>query len=1070
MNEPRWSDVSDLFARVVDLPDPERRLELDRLTADDTLKREVLELLAVDAQAGSRLEPPMEFRRLLQANEPVPGTRLGAWRLEREIARGGMGSVWLAYRDDGQFEKRAAIKLVSSNGADAHLASRFVNERQILADLEHPGIVSILDGGIDDRGSPYLVMEYVDGIPIDRFVAEGNLDLGTRARLVAELCDIVQFVHDKEIVHRDLKPSNVLVSPDLRIRLIDFGIAKSILEGIATDLTATHMRPLTPRYASPEQLATGVAGPRSDVFALGVILYELLTGESPYGADPDSTTLERLVREIDPPAPSTTVKRRAKSGRAITTVPSRDLDTIVAMALAKEPERRYATAADLGADLRRTLEHRPIRARRPSLAYRLQRLARRRRAWTVAVLAMGIAGSAIAVLLTSLEDERTSRRAETQGLDYRLALRAAARAIDAGESRAANLALRSAPEAQRAFEWRHLSLLADSSEGIFYRFDEQGARYPMIARPLDPAGERIVAACACPPFPSFRVLDGTSGAILSERSIAEWQTIEMLCADGLGVVATIEAPSFIQSGTARLLGITDPTLDRRLCDEARSIALLAEASRSIVGTAHGEIVAFALDGTELRRAKPHDSTVLDIAHSPALRLLATSSFDETIALLDPDSLAVRNRLIGHSMSVDDADFRPDGARLASVSIDRSLRIWDTNDGSELISVSDLQGHPACVAWPTTEGPIFVGFDDGSIREYDERSGRSLRTWLGCTGAIESLEFLTRSDGSRRLLVGDRDSSIRVFDLDAPPVREFTTCEYSPTIAFDPTGSRVVSPGPDGVIRVFDVESGVKLAELRLDDPATPNVGAQAVVDASFGPDGRTIVAGHETGAISIWDAESFRLTHAIRDLGAPARNVAHHPTRPIVVAIDRLGAVRAFDSTDRSVRYSLPPPEEPISDSKNDVSFTPDGKWLLALRGRTISWHDPDAGHLVGRIVHPTLWPRQLEPVPDSRHIVVGYDDGFVEIIDLVSTSIVRRFAVSDGEGWGIAVHPNEPRIAFGTPTGTIVIHDSSNGDSMVSFRGLRGAANDLAFSADGSQLATTSMVGQIRILRTRVR
>ena len=312
--------------------------------------------------------------------ELPPGARLGVWQIQHLIDRGGAGEVYAASRADGAFRQRAALKLLQ-HGAVAE-TSRFQSERDILARLEHPGIARLLDGGVYRDGRPYMVMEYVEGTSLTEYCESQRLGLAGRLELFMEVCEVVSYAHRSLVVHRDLKPRNILVTLDGRVKLLDFGVAK-LLDAVTSPGSEKTSAPLTPDYAAPEQLTGQAITTATDVYALGVLLFELLTARKPF--KPTDMPVAQAVRAVlhdSPPMPS----RAARSG-ARTAVPSRllegDLDAIVAKCLRKEPEHRYETVAALELDVRRYLDDEPVSAREGARLYVLGRFLRRHR-WMVA--------------------------------------------------------------------------------------------------------------------------------------------------------------------------------------------------------------------------------------------------------------------------------------------------------------------------------------------------------------------------------------------------------------------------------------------------------------------------------------------------------------------------------------------------------------------------------------------------------------------------------------------------------------------------------------------------------------
>jgi non-specific serine/threonine protein kinase/serine/threonine-protein kinase len=389
---PRWQRVKELFQdAVLRAPDTSAAF-LDESCADDAeLRREVESLLAAHREAGGFLSRPAILDPDPAEGAGEDGTRrIGAYRILAVIAHGGMGTVYRAVRDDDTFQKTVALKLVRAGAASEYVERRFRQERQILARLQHPNIATILDGGTTDEGHPYLVMEHVEGRPITAYCDERGL--GTRQRLImfGAVCAAVQYAHQNLVVHRDLKPDNILITADGTPKLLDFGIAKLLAAGVDPDgaPTATLLPMMTPEYASPEQVKGDPVTTSSDVYTLGVLLYELLAGRRPYAVKTDS--MEEIVRAVcatDPPPPSAAAKTRAgnaPTAPALGTRPTAselkgDLDTIVLRALRKEPARRYASAQELAADVARHLDGLPVLARGDTLGYRAAKFARRHR-------------------------------------------------------------------------------------------------------------------------------------------------------------------------------------------------------------------------------------------------------------------------------------------------------------------------------------------------------------------------------------------------------------------------------------------------------------------------------------------------------------------------------------------------------------------------------------------------------------------------------------------------------------------------------------------------------------------
>jgi len=415
MDTPRWDDVRILFADALALSPAERAAFLSETCEDPVLRREVEELLAAHDEdgpmdlLGASWTPASEALKMPVASSE--GRRVGPYRVIRRLGRGGMGEVFLAERVDGQFERQVALKLLRDGLESNSMRERFLRERQTLARLEHPGIARLIDGGLAEDDRPYFAMEAVEGERIDRFCDVQRYTVAQRLGLFGQVCRAVHHAHQRLVVHRDLKPSNILVTEtgsEPTVKLLDFGIARLIEEVEPSAETRTRL--LTPEYAAPEQISGGEISMATDVYSLGVVLYELLTGQRPFAlANLAPGEVVRTVCETEPPAPSTVVTRVASAqgdGAALTpdaighdrgTEPDTlvrhlrgDLDTICLKALDRDPERRYASAEAFLDDIQRHLDGLPVRARPASAGYRVRKFVSRHRA--------GVLASAVAVL------------------------------------------------------------------------------------------------------------------------------------------------------------------------------------------------------------------------------------------------------------------------------------------------------------------------------------------------------------------------------------------------------------------------------------------------------------------------------------------------------------------------------------------------------------------------------------------------------------------------------------------------------------------------------------------------
>ena len=401
MDAERWKRLSPLLDALLELPSGERAAQLGRHRREDPALADELErLLRLEADDTDMLSRPVAD---LPADARA-GVRVGPYMLERMLGEGGMGQVWLASRADGLYERKVALKLLRPGLADTSLRQRFDRERDILARFAHPFIARLLDAGIADDGQPYLALEYVQGEPITAYCRQRELPIASRLDLFRQVCDAVSHAHANLIVHRDLKPSNILVTPDGHVRLLDFGIAKLLdVESKPAEQTRTGVRAFTLHYAAPEQIRGEPVTTMTDVYSLGVVLYELLTGRKPYRLKRQTDAeWEEAILDGEPLRPAQAAAR-APGADTRPYAPARlarelagDLDNIVLKALAKEPGQRYVSAEALSQDLLAYLRGRPVRARGLGWGYRARKYLRRHR-WAIAASA-----SILALLLSAL--------------------------------------------------------------------------------------------------------------------------------------------------------------------------------------------------------------------------------------------------------------------------------------------------------------------------------------------------------------------------------------------------------------------------------------------------------------------------------------------------------------------------------------------------------------------------------------------------------------------------------------------------------------------------------------------
>ncbi|MEE8536601.1 MAG: serine/threonine-protein kinase, partial [Acidobacteriota bacterium] len=456
MTPERWHQIEELYQGALDLAANERPAYLERACGHDTaLRQEIDSLLATHDEAPSFLETPLIA---WPPDEPLmpPETHVGPYKLLRPLGRGGMGQVYLATRAGEVFRQYVALKVIRRGLDTEDILRRFRAEQQILATLHHANIAHLIDGGVTDDGQSYLVMEYVEGTPITTYCDGRQMTLEERVLLFRQVCEAVHHAHRNLVVHRDLKPSNILVTVEGVPKLLDFGIAKlldPVASGMSVPTTQADGRVMTPEYASPEQVRGETITTASDVYALGVLLYELLVGRRPYHFERRTPQeIERVICKQEPEPPSAVLEKAVdgqptdgtpppmkpdeiSTARGMTVERLRrrlngDLDTIVLKALRKEPERRYASAQQLAEDLGRYLAGLPVLARPDTATYRAQKFVRRHRvgvAMTLIVVSLLLSFSVVSAVQSAeirakAEDVAQERDRAEEVIEFLVAL------------------------------------------------------------------------------------------------------------------------------------------------------------------------------------------------------------------------------------------------------------------------------------------------------------------------------------------------------------------------------------------------------------------------------------------------------------------------------------------------------------------------------------------------------------------------------------------------------------------------------------------------------------------------
>ncbi len=1059
MNDARHERLRELFVEARRLAPDARRALLDQASRDDAaLGRELEQLLAwderavpgVDAVPGAAAAPGAEIlARALGEPTDSPGddgapaeipARIGHYSIRGVIGEGGMGVVYEARQEDPA--RSVALKVIRPGLVSRGLLRRFRHEAQVLGQLQHPGIAQIYEAGTADSGEggvPFFAMELVHGRPLLEY-AEAHA-LGTRARLelIARVCDALHHAHQKGVVHRDLKPANILVEELGQPKVLDFGVARATDVDVQTISLQTDVGQLvgTVPYMSPEQASGDPAliDLRSDVYSLGVITFELLTGRLPYAVQ--GKMIHEAVRIIQDQEPS----RLSSMNRAL----RGDVETIVGKALEKLPQRRYPSAADLAADIRRYLADQPIVARPASALYQFRKFARRNKALVAGV---GVAFAALLVAtavslwqarVAVLAGEARARQA------YRATIAAADTAITADDPIAARERLDSVAPEDRGWEWNHLSARLDESIALV------ALDTPIACTGLSADGTRVLTIGTdgtletvpirgndhrTPPV-ALPITSATQAAFSADASH----------------VAVVYGPDHVNiglwsiSGTAPTLAATatagaavaqlDMTPDgrviaARLPDRIWTWEPLADRSTTIAAGLGFRRISLSADGRRLAFTRAHDGNqhiaVYDIETGKALYTSYAERDGSTVALC------------------------PDGSVLATGGFDKKVRLRRVADGQLIAELAAHTGVPFVLAFSPDGNLLVSGSVDQTLRLWDARSGRALAVLTGHAAPLGSLRF--SGDGSR--IASMAADGLRLWDValrdDVTVLRGHSRYVYS--VAFSPDGRRLYSGSWDKTARAWDAASGECLAVLH---------DCEEVKAIAVSPDGRRLVTGHGGSfGMPARDTDTGSIAGVpVRQHGVQA--IAFGPSGDRAVLATPGATVVIWDIASNARVTEL----KGHSQSVRSVAWT--GTLIAAgSEDKTARLWDARTGALLHTLAghEGPLFAVALNH--DGSRLATGATDKTVRLWDTASGRLLTVLRGHGGTVYAIAFSPDGSRLGSGSDDTTIRLWDVADGELLLQLRGHEEYIYGLAFSPDGSMLASASGDGTVRLWDTR--
>lgn len=1056
MKQDRFRQIDALFDEVLDAPTLEREKILDeKCGKDEELKNKVLSLFSALKNSDDFIENS-EFRSVKTFIEndadDFIGKKIGAYRLKKLIGRGGMSAVYLASRID-DYEKEVAVKIIPPFEKNKQSSENFRRERQILARLSHPNIAQILDGGATDSDTPYIVMEYVDGLPLDEFCAAKNLSEKEKIELLKVVCGAVTFAHHNLIVHRDLKPHNILVCDDGAPKLLDFGIAKLLDNGglyFAENKTFDG-NALTLEYASPEQIKGENITVASDVYSLGVIFYELLTGERPH--DLKHKSLGEILKTVEN---ETTI-----SPSEISNSSNSELDAIVLKSLAKSPDERYQSAEEFCADLDRYLRNEPIAARPVNAFYRFKKYIRRHRveAFAASLFLLLIGGW----LITSAWQYRKEK---TQARENRRAAYSAEMILAANEYEHSNLnRLReivekyqkpeNGEEDLRGFEWYFLNNLLNSPGKIkdFQHPDE------IWSAKFSPDGKYIATACNDNRVRVFDLETGTS--VESEEQKGAWKIAFFADSKRFAVSSSSNSATLVKIyETASAKEILTFTGHRK---RVRAVAVSSDGKTVASGDQNGSLIIWNADnGAEIRRfefdsaqknielqslqfshsgdklavlgfetfavfdtknwkrtdadkAKLLDKNVFlsgwDLEFSPLDKTIAIGTFEGDVVFFDAEKLEVIRVLKLHQANIKSLSFSPDGKVLATASWDRTVKFVDVQKGE---IINELRGHFAGVhdvEFSPDGKTLATAGADFRLNLWDSEQVSNENALL-----TSASNFAFSPDGKTGFGWNNIAGELSRYDLETKrKIWNIKADVIALTLDYNEISNIVAIGGKDGYVSIFDAQNGAQIKHFRPHD--------RTIYAIRVSNDGTLIYTAHEDGVVKAVNRE----------------------TEMAILSIKADSDVLKF------------------------INQSPDGKFLVTGgNSKTIKIYEANTGNEI----------KVLEGHNKPLYRAVFSGDG-VTLITIGADDVIKVWRVSDwtlrselsGTSAGVfaaAFSPDGKRLATASDVGIIRLWNTETGEQVLTFTANQRQIINLKFTADGTNLLSFDIAGKLQIWKSR--
>ncbi|MCK4341177.1 MAG: protein kinase [Phycisphaerae bacterium] len=977
-----------------------------------------------------------------------------------EIHRGGQAIVYKAAEPSTR--RLVAIKVVyGGQFARSRDRLRFDDEVQILRRLNHPNIVAVRHSG-SARGLSYFVMDFIEGSSLDDYTSNGLRPARDTVELFAKICEAVSAAHLKGIIHRDLKPGNIRIDNDGEPHILDFGLAKYLQEDsddapLLQWVTAPGDFVGTLPWASPEQvISPGEADTRSDVYALGLILYHMLTGQFPYSVNGDVRSVFNNIVEAEPRKPRTF---RREIGN--------EIETIVLKCLAKEPERRYEHAGALARDLRRYLAGKPIEAKQDSAWYVLRRHAQRHRRFVMlAAISLPVVVFLLALTLAKVMESQDLARQRDRAMyaegeakaAHRLAEQHAERLRRQDYVNRIGLAqqawygnsvgrmkrmLSECPQELRGWEWQYLDCLSDGSAATL---QQHGAPVHCVA--LQPNGSVLAS--------------GHSDGTITLWNVATGEPVSTFQGHASGISALAfraDGESFLSAAHDKHISVWETDTGRLLrtlsghASNVTAVACSADGRWVVSGAADLTVMLWdAVTGDVREVLRGHDETVSTVAISLDSKLIASGSYDRTIRLWRAPPGHGVQVLVGHSDRVECVALSPNGTRVASGGRDRRVRIWDVASGTELSTLSGHSDWVTGVAFSSSGEQLASSSNDGTVRLWDVRSGCLLGVLRGHEGAVRSVALSPRDDS---IFSAGGDGAIKRWDYARTSEALILTGHnrYIYSLSFSPDGKWLVSGGHNSVLKIWDVPTGREVRTLR-----DPGGGVMAV---AFAPGGRELASTSGDRDVAVWDAVTGERTMTLSGHLGRVQSLAFSPDGAWIVCSGGDRTIRVWDAQKGVELRTLKGHTKAV----NALAVSPDGLHIVsASTDATVRVWDSltaEDGRLLGDHEAPiycAAWSH------DGMRIATGDADGVLIVWNHSTGAKVKTMHAHTGAVCSVAFMPDDRRIVSAGNDRTIRVWDSATGEKVLTLRGHADEVTSLAISPDGQRFASGSRDGTLRL------